>query len=118
MPEVKCCQILTPSEFGLRTTPVQSSGNHQVQHEPEIAFQSNRDSFSNAPQSLDLASFHIRERRLHASQQKRTAETHSLQTLSDDAGLERGDVSRDIGQLRHIHQLACSVDTLQSTGLV
>ena len=83
---------------------MQPAGNHQVQHQPEIAFHSNRDALADAPQFSHHPSFHIRYRGLHGAQQKRTGQPHLLDPLSDDARFERGDVSGDIGQFRHAGQ--------------
>ena len=75
---------------------MQPSGNHQVQHQPEIAFHSNRDPLADAPQFSDEPSLHIRNRRLYGAQQKRARQSHMLDPLPDDAWFKRGDVRGDI----------------------
>jgi hypothetical protein len=43
---------------------VQAAGDHQVQNEPEIAFQANRDALADAAEFTDDAAVGIGERRL------------------------------------------------------
>ena len=62
---------------------------------------------------LNRASFHHRERRGHATQQKWIAQAHPLELLPKHARLQRGNVGRDIGQFRHGLQLACNPRALQ-----
>jgi hypothetical protein len=64
---------------------VQPAGDHQVQHQPEIAFYSNRDSLPDSPQFAHHAALHIRNGRLRGSKQKRACQSHSLDRLPDDA---------------------------------
>jgi hypothetical protein len=47
---------------------MQPTGNHQMQHQPEIILHSNRDALANPPQSLHNSSFNLGERRLDGSQ--------------------------------------------------
>jgi hypothetical protein len=85
---------------------VQPAGNHQVQHQPEIAFHSNRDSLPDSPQFAHNAALHIRNWRLRGSKQKRARQSHALDRLPDDAWFERTDVCGDIRQFWHAYQLA------------
>ena len=68
---------------------MQPAGNHQVQHQPEIAFHSNRDALADAPQFSHQASLYIRYGRLYGAQQKRARQPHMLDPLPDDAWFER-----------------------------
>src|SRR5712664_1604940 len=76
----------TPAARELRSwdLPVQPAGNHQVQHQPEIAFYSNRDSLADAPQFAHDAALHMCKWWLCGPQQKRTGQAHSLDRLRDD----------------------------------
>ena len=80
---------------------MQPAGNHQVQHQPEIAFHSDRDSLADSPQLSHHAAFHIRNRRLRGAQQKRTGQSNVLDPLADDSRFKRRDVGSDIWQFRH-----------------
>jgi hypothetical protein len=85
---------------------VQPAGNHQVQHQPQIAFYSNRDTLADSPQFAHDAALHIRNGRLCGSKQKRARQAHSLDGLRDDAFLECTDIGGDIRQFRHAYQHA------------
>ena len=76
--KIEGCQTLASSQLCLRGLPVQPAGNHQVQHQPEIAFDSNRDALADAPQLSNDLSFHICYRGLHGAEQKRTGQSHML----------------------------------------
>jgi hypothetical protein len=85
---------------------VQPASNHQVQHQPEVALHSNRDSLADSPQFADDAALHIRYWGLRRSKQKRACQSHSFDRLRDDARFECSDVGGDIRQFRHAYQLA------------
>jgi hypothetical protein len=50
---------------------VQAAGDHQMEHQPEIFFQTDRDPFADTLQFTKGAALQVRERRLCAPQQKR-----------------------------------------------
>src|SRR5712664_12586 len=75
--KIKGCQTLAACQLCSSGLPVQPAGNHQVQHQPEVAFDSNRDSLADSPQLAYDASLHNRNGRLCSSQQKRTSQSHS-----------------------------------------
>ncbi len=85
---------------------MQTAGNHQVEHQPQVAFHPDRDALADAPQFAHRTALRTGERRLHCAQQERARNAHLLQLLSQDARLERADISGDVRQLRHDHQLA------------
>ena len=84
---------------------MQSASNHQVQHQPEIAFYTDGDSLADPPQFAHGAALYIRKWRVYGSKQKRTRESNALDRLGHDAWLERTDVGGDIRQLGHAYQL-------------
>jgi hypothetical protein len=49
---------------------VQAAGDHQVQHQPEIAFYTNRNPLADPPQFADDAAFDIRKRWLCGTSRK------------------------------------------------
>src|SRR6266849_5810311 len=65
---------------------------HQVQHQPEIALNSNRDSLADSPQFAHDAAFHVRNRGVRGSKQKGAGNSCSLDRLRDDARFECSDV--------------------------
>jgi hypothetical protein len=86
--------------------PVQPACNHQVQHKPEVAIDSNRNALADSAQFAGDAALHTSNWRLCGSQQKRAREPHSNKRLPDDARFECSDVHSDIRQFGHVLQLA------------
>ncbi len=80
---------------------MQPAGNHQMQHQPEIAFHSDRNSLADAPQFLHRASLHICNRRLCGAKQERARQSHAFDPLPNDASFKRGHVSGDVWEFRH-----------------
>jgi hypothetical protein len=80
---------------------VQASGNHQVQDQPEIIVQSDRDSLANSSQFTDGATFNARKWRFNSAQKKRAPEADVLKRLLHDPLLERSDVRSYVRKFRH-----------------
>ena len=87
--------------FGAVLVPVQPPGNHQVQNEPQIAFDTDTDAFTEPPQPSDFLAFHTREWRHGGAQQKRTRDSNALQPGALNSLLESFDVNSDVRQFRH-----------------
>ena len=68
---------------------MQTARNHQVQHQPEIAFQANRDSLADPPQFAHAAALHTRKWRLYGPKQKRARQPHPLDRLPNDPKLRQ-----------------------------
>jgi hypothetical protein len=85
---------------------VQPAGNHQVQHEPNVAIYADSDSFSNPSQFAHHPAFNTRERRLNRSQQKGTCESNALDRLPEYACFKCGEVGSDIRQFGHDYKFA------------
>ena len=79
--------------------PMQAAGDHQVEHEPEVAFETDRDPLSHPPQLAHGSSRGFRERRRRGSKKKRAGQPDALERLSDNARFERRDVGRDVRKL-------------------
>ena len=47
-------------EFGLSGLPVQAAGDHEVQHQPEVAFDADGDALADAADADDLLAFDAR----------------------------------------------------------
>ena len=80
---------------------METAGDHQVQNEPEVAFDADGDALADAAECLDGAAFDACERRVDSAQQKDAGHANALKRLAEDARFERGDVGGDVGQLRH-----------------
>src|SRR5207237_2158948 len=95
-------QILTSCEFCVWRSPMQSPRDHQVQHQPEIAFESERDPLTDSPQFPHYAAFDACNRRLRSSKEKGASQSHSLESLAHNQRLQRSDVSNDVRQFWHM----------------
>ena len=76
---------------------METSGNHEVKYEPEVAFKSDADTFSEAAKANDFFAFETRQRRIHRAKQKRAGDLHSLERLPLNAFFEGLDVDDDVG---------------------
>jgi hypothetical protein len=80
---------------------MQPSGDHQVQHQPQIAVKAYRYAFSDAAQRRHNTAVDTAERRVRSPEQEGTCDTHLLETLTENSRFERADVGGDVGQFRH-----------------
>jgi hypothetical protein len=94
--KIEGCQTVAARQLCLRRPPVQAACNHQVQHQPKIAFYLNSDALADSPQFADGPALDTCNWRLRGSKQKRARQPHSIERLRDDAWFERCDVGGDI----------------------
>jgi hypothetical protein len=80
---------------------MQAAGYHQVKHDPQVSFDPDRNSFADAPQLADLASFNTGERWFHSTQQKWACQPYMFNRLADYARFKRRDISGNVRQFRH-----------------
>lgn len=80
---------------------MQPSGDHEVQHQPEIIVETNCNALADTPQFAHHVTLGAADRRLRSAQQKRAGNPRLLEGLTDDAPLKCADVGRYVGQLRH-----------------
>ena len=81
--------------------PVKAASDHQMDHEPEISFETDRDALAETAQCDDLAAFARRERWLYGTQQKRIAQDRALECLREDPLPKRFEIDSDVGKLGH-----------------
>ena len=81
-------------------------GNHQVQHQPQLLINSNRDSLADATESPNRAPFNCTQRRIYRTQQEHGSQPDALQRLTHDPRFKGSDVCRDIRQFRHDYKIA------------
>lgn len=81
---------------------MQSTGDHQMQHEPQIVVNTDGNAFANAAQFADEAALHARKRWLHGAEQKRAGQAHSQNGLPDYAWFQGSEIGHNIGQLGHV----------------
>src|SRR5438552_10288654 len=87
--KIEGCQTVAARQLCPWQPPVQPACNHQVQHQPKIAFYSNRDPLADSPQFADDATLDTSNWWLCGSKQKRTRKLHSNERLRDDTRPKR-----------------------------
>jgi hypothetical protein len=88
---------------------VEAAGDHQMQHEPEIAFYSKGETLADSPEFADDAALDIGKWWLRGSKEKRAAQAHTLDWLPNDSRFKCSDVGDDVRKFRHAYELAgCS----------
>src|SRR5581483_3000113 len=80
---------------------MQTPGNHQVQHQPQIALQADANPLADPPQADDFLSLDAGDWGYCRAQQMRRGDQDLLQGVSDNALLQRFDIDNDVRQLRH-----------------
>ena len=84
-----------------RLLPMQAARDHQVQDQPEVALEAERDALAEAQDFGCRTALESRKRRRDAAQQKGAAAPDPGQGLAEDPRLQRLDVVVDVGQLGH-----------------
>ena len=90
-----------PRQPRARALPVQAAGDHQVQHQEEIAVERDDDALAEARDPDHVAPTGVGERRVDGAEHERAGQAHALEPGPADARVERFDVDGDVGQLRH-----------------
>ena len=104
--EIESRQVLAPLEGRVGRLPMQAAGDHQVQHQPEVAIQADGDALSHSPQFAHGSSRGFREGGRGGSKKKRAGQPDAFERQAHHARFQRCDVSRDVRQFGHTSQLA------------
>ena len=72
-------QRIAAAELGGRLFPVQAPVDHQVQDEPQVVLEAERDALAEAAQPADVFAIERADRRLRRAQQERTGQAHARQ---------------------------------------
>jgi len=80
---------------------VQASGNHQVQHQPNVVFQADANALPKPVQLDHGFPFKVSQRWDRCAQEKWACDTHMIETLTENAFLERFDVHNNVRQFGH-----------------
>ena len=94
-------EVLLGSNRRAQLLPVQTSRDHQVQHQEQVALESHHDALAEAPNLLQAPVFDQADGRGDRAQQERAAQAYSEQPRIADERREALDVDRDIGKLGH-----------------
>ena len=112
--KIESGEVLAAREFDFRGTPVQPSGDHQMEHQPDIALDSDRDSFADTADFANCAAFRVGDGWLRGAEQKGVGDADAFERLPEDARLERVRVGENVRQFRH----ARIIFTLERWGTV
>ena len=80
---------------------MQASGNHQVEHQPNVVFQTDANALAKPAQLDDDFSLNVSQRWDRRAQEKWARDTHMIETLAENPFLERFDVHNNVGQFGH-----------------
>ena len=84
-----------------RLLPAETSGDHQVQDEEQLAFQLEDDPLTEPMQRDDSLPLERRQRRIDGTQEERGGEPDPLHPMPDDTRSEGVQIQEDVGKLRH-----------------
>ena len=80
---------------------MQPARDHQVQHQPDVVVEPDRDALAEPAQLAHDVTFHRGDRRIGRTQDERARQTHALELPSDNPRLEGTEIGADVRQLRH-----------------
>jgi hypothetical protein len=92
---------------------VEPAGDHQVQHEKEIAFEREDDALSDAPKIRDTPPVRLRQRRIDGTQEKRRADADGDEAMPDHSGFQSVEIRDDVRELGHWRSCQFSVVSYQ-----
>ena len=99
--EVECGEVVAAAEFGPEGTPVEATGDHKVQDEPEAIVEFNGDALANAMEGTDGVAFDVLGSRLDGAEEEWAGYADLGEGLAYDARLEGGEVGGDVGEFGH-----------------
>jgi len=99
--EVESGEAARGRDFDAAGFPVEAAGDHEMQDEPEIAFEADADAFAEAAELEDFFAERVRERRSGGAEEKRTGDAEVLEGFIEDALVESIEVDGDVRQFRH-----------------
>ena len=96
MCEIERGMVLLTGERRFPRLPLQTTCNHQMQDEPQLIFESNRDAFAEPAQVHDLFAAALTCGWRHTAEQKWIAEADSLQAAPANSRSQRGNVNINV----------------------
>src|SRR5262249_27865558 len=94
-------QINPGTQLAVRWAPMQSSGDHQMEHQPKIGLEPKNDSLPEPAQRHDLAPPKYADGRLDAAEKKGAADLDLLDDLTQHTTFQRVQVECDVRQFSH-----------------
>ena len=81
--------------------PLEAAGDHQMDDEEELAFESEDDPFAEAPEGDDFLAGQLGGGRLDRAEDERIGEPELFQRMAEHARLQRLEIDGDVGKFRH-----------------
>src|SRR5581483_2994694 len=94
--KIKSGQALASAKLRPSLLPVQPPGDHQVQHQPEIAFHSNGNSFTDVPQLADGSTHRLFDGWFRGAEQEGARQPYFVDQLAYDPRVQRADVGSNV----------------------
>src|SRR5258706_7587039 len=99
--KIESCQSEFAPHLRPRLAPMQSSRNHQVQHQPEAIFEPEANPLADSTQSDDLSPVDPLERRQRSSQQERASDANFDQSLAQNPTLQPLEINCYVREFWH-----------------
>lgn len=104
MSEIESCELIFSGETEAGRFPVEASGDHEVQDEPEVVIEADGDSFADAAEGADRLSFECSSGRGDGAEQEGAGEADFGERFAEDSLVERGQVGGYVREFRHGYQ--------------
>ena len=91
--------------------PVKAAGDHEMEDQPEVVFETDADAFAEAAELEDFFAGGVSERRVCCAQEEGTDDADRFESLAQNARFEGFDVNGDIGEFRHASPNLNGVDS-------
>src|SRR5215469_8326977 len=93
--------MVAACEFCSARLPVETTGDHEMEDEPDVVVEADRDTLADAAKLADSVAFDAGDRRSYRAKDECAGDADVLEGLADDALFEGGDVGGDVGQFGH-----------------
>jgi hypothetical protein len=104
--EIEGGEGVSSGELCLRRAPVETAGDHEMENQPEVAFDADGDALADAAEGEDGLAFDAGKGRIDGAEEEDGAQAYAVEGLRKNKGLESGDVGGDVGEFRHEYQSA------------
>jgi hypothetical protein len=99
--KVKGSQAAGWGDFDAARLPVKTTGDHEMEDEPEVVFEAEADAFAEAAKAENFSAEGVGEGRSGGAEEKRAGDADGLESLVKDAGFESFDIDGDVGKFGH-----------------
>ena len=99
--EVVAAAELGAFGVGFEVAPVEAAGDHEMEDEEEVVVEAEDDALADAAERADGAAFDGLDAWDGGAKKEGRGDAEVFERLADDAGLQRGEVGGDVGELGH-----------------